>query len=80
MRRPVAPSIAIARATQGESGVMPSRFVSLAILIYWLIAAFCLLTWDVIPELALGISSRLAGDCAGRRFVAAGAVEHPGDR
>jgi hypothetical protein len=32
---------------------MPSRFVSLAILIYWSIAAFCLLTWDVIPELAL---------------------------
>jgi hypothetical protein len=33
---------------------MPSRFVALAILIYWSIAAFCLLTWDVIPELALG--------------------------
>jgi hypothetical protein len=31
---------------------MPSRFISLAILIYWSIAAFCLLTWDVIPELA----------------------------
>jgi hypothetical protein len=33
---------------------MPSRFVSLAILVYWSIAAFCLLTWDVIPELAVG--------------------------
>jgi hypothetical protein len=33
---------------------MPSRFVSLAILIYWLVAAFCLLAWDVIPELGSG--------------------------
>jgi hypothetical protein len=33
---------------------MPSRFVSLAILVYWLIAAFCLLARDVIPELGLG--------------------------
>jgi hypothetical protein len=33
---------------------MPSRFVSLGILIYWSIAAFMLLTWDVIPELTLG--------------------------
>jgi hypothetical protein len=33
---------------------MPSRFVSLAILVYWSIAAFCLLTWDVIPDLSLG--------------------------
>jgi hypothetical protein len=33
---------------------MPSRLVSLLILIYWSIAAFCLLTWDVIPELTLG--------------------------
>jgi hypothetical protein len=32
---------------------MPSRFVSLAILVYWSIAAFCLLTWEVIPELTL---------------------------
>jgi hypothetical protein len=31
---------------------MPSRFVSLVILIYWSIAAFCLLKRDVIPELA----------------------------
>ena len=33
---------------------MPSRFISLAILIYWSIAAFFLLTRDVIPELTLG--------------------------
>ena len=33
---------------------MPSRFVSLVILIYWSIAAFCLLTWDVLPELTMG--------------------------
>jgi hypothetical protein len=33
---------------------MPSRFVSLAILIYWLIAAFCLLSWDVLPEFVQG--------------------------
>ncbi len=46
---------------------MPSRFVSLAILIYWSIAAFCLLTWDVIPELTVGYppdlrAIALAGD------------------
>ena len=46
---------------------MPSRFVSLAILIYWSIAAFCLLTWDVIPELTMGYppdlrAIALAGD------------------
>jgi hypothetical protein len=33
---------------------MPSRFVSLAILIYWCVSAFCLLTWEVLPELSLG--------------------------
>jgi hypothetical protein len=38
---------------------MPSRFVSLAILIYWSIAAFLLLTWDVIPELTLGYAPDL---------------------
>ena len=47
---------------------MPSRFVSLAILIYWSIAAFCLLTWDVLPELTLGICPGLAVDRLGRRF------------
>jgi hypothetical protein len=46
---------------------MPSRFVSLAILIYWSIAAFWLLTRDVLPELSLGYapdlrSIALAGD------------------
>jgi hypothetical protein len=30
---------------------MPSRFVSLLILVYWSVAAFLLLRWDVIPEL-----------------------------
>jgi hypothetical protein len=38
---------------------MPSRFISLAILIYWSIAAFCLLTWDVIPELSTGYAPDL---------------------
>jgi len=32
---------------------MPSRLISLMILVYWSVAAFCLLTWDVLPELAL---------------------------
>ena len=38
---------------------MPSRLVSLGILIYWSIAAFLLLTWDVIPELNLGYAPDL---------------------
>lgn len=33
---------------------MPPRLVSVAILIYWSIAAFWLLTWEVLPELSLG--------------------------
>ena len=33
---------------------MPSRIVSLVILVYWSIAAFCLLTWDVLPEMTSG--------------------------
>ncbi len=33
---------------------MPSRLVSLTILIYWSVAAFCLFTWDVLPELTMG--------------------------
>jgi hypothetical protein len=46
---------------------MPSRFVSLVILVYWLIAAFCLFAWDVIPELGSGYppdlrAIALAGD------------------
>jgi hypothetical protein len=38
---------------------MPSRLVSLGILIYWSIAAFLLLTWDVIPELTQGYAPDL---------------------
>lgn len=38
---------------------MPSRFASLAILIYWSIAAFCLLSWDVLPELSMGYAPDL---------------------
>jgi hypothetical protein len=46
---------------------MPSRWVSLGILVYWSIAAFCLLTWDVIPEFTVGYppdmrAIALAGD------------------
>jgi hypothetical protein len=46
---------------------MPSRIASLAILIYWSIAAFLLLTWDVLPELTTGYAPdlraiALAGD------------------
>ena len=46
---------------------MPSRFVSLVILVYWSVAAFFLLTWEVIPELTLGYAPdlraiALAGD------------------
>jgi hypothetical protein len=33
---------------------MPSRFMSLVILVYWCIAAFFLLTWEIVPELSLG--------------------------
>ncbi len=38
---------------------MPSRLVSLGILIYWSIAAFLLLTWEVLPELTLGYAPDL---------------------
>jgi hypothetical protein len=46
---------------------MPSRFISLVILVYWSVAAFFLLTWDVIPELTSGYAPdlraiTLAGD------------------
>ena len=46
---------------------MPSRWVSLAILIYWSIAAFFLLTRDIIPQFNLSYppdlrSITLAGD------------------
>lgn len=33
---------------------MPSRLMSFLILIYWSIAAFCLFSWDVLPELTMG--------------------------
>jgi hypothetical protein len=33
---------------------MPSRLISLVILVYWSIAAFCLLTLDVLPEMTQG--------------------------
>jgi hypothetical protein len=33
---------------------MPSRIVSLLILIYWSIATFCLLKWDILPEMTSG--------------------------
>jgi hypothetical protein len=38
---------------------MPSRFVSLVILVYWSVAAFLLLTWDVLPELTSGYAPDL---------------------
>jgi hypothetical protein len=40
---------------------MPSRLVSLLILVYWSFAAFCLLQWDVLPELSLGYPPDLRG-------------------
>ncbi|WP_165230907.1 hypothetical protein [Aquisphaera insulae] len=33
---------------------MPSRLLSLLLLVYWCVAAFCLLTWEILPELSLG--------------------------
>lgn len=50
---------------------MPSRLVSLAILIYWCIAAFFLLTWEVLPELSLGYPPDL------RAIAAAGEGDRP---
>ncbi|AMV38490.1 hypothetical protein [Planctomyces sp. SH-PL62] len=50
---------------------MPPRLVSVAILVYWSIAAFFLLKWEVLPELSLGYPPDLrsivsaAGDDAG---------------
>lgn len=40
---------------------MPSRLMSLLILVYWSIAAFCLLKWDVLPELSMGYPPDLRG-------------------
>ncbi len=59
---------------------MPSRFVSLVILVYWSIAAFCLLTWDVIPELASGYPPDLRAIALAGDSSQAGAVEYSGDR
>src|SRR5271165_5156715 len=50
---------------------MPSRLVSLAILIYWCMAAFCLLTWEILPELSLGYPPDL------RAIAAAGNDSRP---
>lgn len=40
---------------------MPSRLMSFLILVYWSIAAFCLLKWDVLPELTMGYPPDLRG-------------------
>ncbi|MHB1557859.1 MAG: hypothetical protein ACYC61_10295 [Isosphaeraceae bacterium] len=40
---------------------MPSRWISLVILVYWSIAAFLLLKWDVLPELTTGYPPDLRG-------------------
>jgi hypothetical protein len=45
--------------------------VSLAILVYWCMAAFCLLTWEILPELSLGYPPDL------RAIAAAGTNSHP---
>jgi hypothetical protein len=50
---------------------MPSRFVSLVILVYWSVAAFFLLTLDVIPELTLGNAPDL------RAIIVAGDSSRP---
>lgn len=50
---------------------MPPRLVSLAILVYWSIAAFFLLTWEVLPELTLGYPPDL-------RAIATAAGTNPG--
>lgn len=50
---------------------MPSRIVSLVILVYWLVAAFMLLTRDLLPELSLGYPPDL------RTIAAAGQDARP---
>ena len=57
---------------------MPSRFVSLAILIYWSIAAFLLLDLGRDSGADAGVRARFESDRRCRRFEQAGAVEHPG--
>src|SRR4051794_1605460 len=50
----IAPSISQVEVALWGYMAMPSRFVSVAILVYWCAAAFCLLTWEILPELSLG--------------------------
>lgn len=50
---------------------MPPRLVSLAILVYWMVAAFFLLTWEVLPEFTLGYPPDL-------RTIATAAGTNPG--
>lgn len=50
---------------------MPPRLVSLAILVYWSVAAFFLLTWEVLPEMTLGYPPDL-------RAIASAAGTNPG--
>lgn len=50
---------------------MPPRLVSLAILVYWSVAAFFLLTWEVLPELTLGYPPDM-------RAIAAAGEANPG--
>src|SRR5208282_6202723 len=68
---PNAPSIVDVGFPSEGISAMPSRFVSLAILVYWCIAAFCLLTWEVLPELTLGYPPDL------RAIAAAGESASP---
>ena len=56
---------------------MPSRLVSLAILVYWCIAAFCLLTWEVLPELTLGYPPDLRAIAAAGDSAKPVTLEHP---
>jgi hypothetical protein len=49
---------------------MPPRIVSLSILVYWLIGAFFLLRWEVVPELTLGYPPDL-------RAIAVASGENP---
>ena len=58
---------------------MPSRLMSLLILVYWSIAAFCLLKLGRAPRAVDGLSARLARDRVRQRVESAGPVEHPGD-
>ena len=50
---------------------MPSRFMSLAILVYWSVAAFFFLTREILPELSLGYPPDL------RAIASAGVADKP---